>query len=303
MTWNRRVPDRAGAGSLERNPDLVLAGVYEREVLARIESVWENVFDWEHLPWLHSQAFSSIELRASGDWGWHADVAFPGDAQAEIELVVDRDRSRYVARTLEGAGAPGEIWTHLDAVEEDRTRIRVEFCLSPLRPAALDQLGAAYVALYTGLWDQDEAMMRTREQAFAARANANVESADPRASMDSEATSGADSVDLGSWRALSKRLPMVVEFAGQRFRIVELAGRPVAHSVECPHRLGPLAECPVEEGVVTCPWHGYRFDVASGRSADGRSLRLRPAPRLAVDAQTDRVCMFKASGSENAARV
>ena len=122
--------ERPRAGALERNPDLVVASVYEREVRAGLDSVWENVFDWEHLPWLQSQAFSSIALRASGSWGWRAEVVFPGDARAEIELVVDREANRYVARTLEGSGAPGEIWTSLDPVDPSRTRIRVEFCVT-----------------------------------------------------------------------------------------------------------------------------------------------------------------------------
>jgi len=32
----------------------------------------------------------------------------------------------------------------------------------------------------------------------------------------------------------------------------------------CPHRGGPLSEGFVEEGVVTCPWHGWQFQLASG---------------------------------------
>jgi len=34
----------------------------------------------------------------------------------------------------------------------------------------------------------------------------------------------------------------------------------------CPHRGGPLAEGYAEDGVVSCPWHGWEFDLASGRS-------------------------------------
>ncbi len=32
----------------------------------------------------------------------------------------------------------------------------------------------------------------------------------------------------------------------------------------CPHRGGPVGEGLVVDGVVTCPWHGNRFDVATG---------------------------------------
>jgi nitrite reductase/ring-hydroxylating ferredoxin subunit len=34
----------------------------------------------------------------------------------------------------------------------------------------------------------------------------------------------------------------------------------------CPHFGGPLDDAPVDDrGIVTCPWHGYRFDVRTGR--------------------------------------
>ena len=60
-------------------------------------------------------------------------------------------------------------------------------------------------------------------------------------------------------------------------------GRLLAHSVRCPHLLGPLEDTPVEHGVVTCPWHGYRFDLRSGRSCDGHGLRLDRAPTVRID--------------------
>ncbi|HUG27624.1 MAG TPA: Rieske 2Fe-2S domain-containing protein [Gemmatimonadales bacterium] len=33
----------------------------------------------------------------------------------------------------------------------------------------------------------------------------------------------------------------------------------------CPHRGGPLANGPLEGHVVACPWHGWTFDVRTGR--------------------------------------
>jgi hypothetical protein len=41
----------------------------------------------------------------------------------------------------------------------------------------------------------------------------------------------------------------------------------------CPHRGGPLESC--DDGLVRCPWHGYRFDAATGACLDDPSLRLR----------------------------
>lgn len=32
----------------------------------------------------------------------------------------------------------------------------------------------------------------------------------------------------------------------------------------CPHAGGPLADGGLHEGIVTCPWHGWQFDVKTG---------------------------------------
>ncbi len=57
-------------------------------------------------------------------------------------------------------------------------------------------------------------------------------------------------------------------------RTVVIGGVTLRHATVCPHLGGPL-DGPVVDGCVTCPWHGYRFDVRTGCSADGRRLSLR----------------------------
>ena len=32
----------------------------------------------------------------------------------------------------------------------------------------------------------------------------------------------------------------------------------------CLHRGGPLCEGPIESGVVTCPWHGWSYEIRTG---------------------------------------
>jgi nitrite reductase/ring-hydroxylating ferredoxin subunit len=38
------------------------------------------------------------------------------------------------------------------------------------------------------------------------------------------------------------------------------------HAIDnlCLHRGGPLCEGHVKGGIVTCPWHGWQFDVRTG---------------------------------------
>jgi nitrite reductase/ring-hydroxylating ferredoxin subunit len=276
------------------SPELTCVAVYQRTVAASLERVWENVRDWEHLPWLHRGSFRSIECVDSGPWGWRARVGLqPAATGGEIliELRIEAERLRYVVRTLEGAGQGTEIWTRLDPLDVARTGIAVEFQLPGVAPEAADPLGAAFTRLYTQLWDEDEAMMQRRSAELSRRA------ASPRGEP--------DAVSLGSLEQLRTRLPLSVDHAGRRFRVVEVDGVLLAHATVCSHALGPLDEAEVEDGCIRCPWHGYRFDVHTGRSADGRGLRLAPAPRVVVDAESGQVQLLPAAprrGSQRGTR-
>jgi nitrite reductase/ring-hydroxylating ferredoxin subunit len=42
-------------------------------------------------------------------------------------------------------------------------------------------------------------------------------------------------------------------------------GRFYACGGVCPHEEGPLAEGWIEGDVVICPWHGFDFDLVTGR--------------------------------------
>lgn len=248
-------------------PGLALAATYERHVAASVARVWENVLDWEHLPWLHARAFCGIEPIAASPDGWEARVALPPAESPhwiQIEVRLDRPRLRYVTRTLRGAGAGSEIWTTLEPRAPHETRVHVEFHLCGLPDAALPQAGAAYVELYRGLWDEDEAMMVERERVLGARR------AHAPATSDVFAP-----VSLGARDALEAKLPLVIEVGGRRVRVVSHDGTLRAHAAECPHLGGPLDRCDVgADGTLTCPWHGWRFDVNGGRrvDADGPSL-------------------------------
>jgi len=241
---------------------------YERRVGASVERVWENVRDWEHLPWLHASSFRSIGLIEAGDTGWKARIGLPDAGEITLELVIDAAADRYVSRTLEGPGAGTEIWTQVRARADDATDIEVSFDVPGVEEDAADAVGGAFRALYTRLWDEDEAMMRMR-----ARALARVRTRSAAATV--------RRIDLGARARL--RLPLRVEVDGQPLCVGELDGELVAWALTCPHWLGPLGEEPDAQGQLVCPWHGYRFDVRSGRSCDGRALRLAPAARVEVD--------------------
>lgn len=256
------------------NSNLVEAGVYERRVPVSEARIWENVFDFEHLPWLHRSSFSSLTCLEKGDWGWRAELRQTAAPEriSIMEIKVEREARRYVSRILSGFGEGTEIWTHLMPVDARQTDIRVAFNLPIADRAKAARIGEAYKQLYANLWDEDLEMMLARQNYLDRR---------PRADTAVRV--------LGSPADVRGKLPMTVTLGEERFRIVEADGRLLAFSCICPHMQGRLDEGDLEGTVVTCPWHGYQFDIASGRDVSGHDLRLRPAPEVVIDEARDEV--------------
>lgn len=57
---------------------------------------------------------------------------------------------------------------------------------------------------------------------------------------------------------------IVAEVNGKTLAVFNVAGTFHAIDNTCLHRGGPLGEGDVEGSVVTCPWHGWKFDVITG---------------------------------------
>ena len=248
---------------------------YARRVAAPLERVWENVLDWEHLPHLHHDSFCGIELEESGAWGWRARALLPPRPKPTaltLEVRIDRAARAYHTRTLAGPGAGTDIVTRLATPDPAHTDVSVAFHVPGVPERAREPVGTGYVRLYTRLWDQDEAMMVRRVALLSGRAPA-------------AARPGArPPLALGPLAALRARLPLRVDLAGDGFRVVEHAGRLLAHPLVCPHLGGPLDEAAVEGGAVICPWHGYRFDCETGHGPGGQRCRMAVRPRVAVGA-------------------
>ena len=71
--------------------------------------------------------------------------------------------------------------------------------------------------------------------------------------------------------------------AGRSFAVFEVAGELVVTDRACPHNGGPLAEGLVRDGVVTCPWHWYSYELATGRCRTAAGYSLRRYPVVLVD--------------------
>lgn len=75
-------------------------------------------------------------------------------------------------------------------------------------------------------------------------------------------------------------------------KVVQLGRRFVAifnvdgdfHAVdhECPHEGGPLGHGDVDGRIVLCPWHGWAFDVKTGRCPVSPDLTVESFPLRVV---------------------
>ena len=74
----------------------------------------------------------------------------------------------------------------------------------------------------------------------------------------------------------------LVQVNGQDIALFKAGGKIYAiHSV-CPHQGGPLDEGGLDGNLVMCPWHGWQFDVQTGKCAFNPAIKV---PTFAVKEQ------------------
>jgi nitrite reductase (NADH) small subunit len=73
--------------------------------------------------------------------------------------------------------------------------------------------------------------------------------------------------------------------AGDRvIALINAGGKLFAMDGVCPHQGGPLGEGELTGTTLTCPWHGWQFDVCTGEQQLNRRIRQPQFPvRMEVD--------------------
>jgi nitrite reductase (NADH) small subunit len=56
-----------------------------------------------------------------------------------------------------------------------------------------------------------------------------------------------------------------VQVAGKAVALANVDGKFFAINNTCLHRGGPLGEGSLQGKTVTCPWHGWEYDVTTGK--------------------------------------
>ena len=65
---------------------------------------------------------------------------------------------------------------------------------------------------------------------------------------------------------------------GRMIALSNVDGRIYAMDNACMHRGGPLGQGPLAGEVVTCPWHGWQFNVASGETCFNKAIKAKSYP-------------------------
>ena len=70
----------------------------------------------------------------------------------------------------------------------------------------------------------------------------------------------------------------VISVSGQEILLVNIKGAIYACENECPHQGSLMTAAVVKEGTISCPRHGYRFNLVNGSCSDHPDLTLRIYP-------------------------
>ncbi len=65
---------------------------------------------------------------------------------------------------------------------------------------------------------------------------------------------------------------------GKEIAVYNLAGSFYATQQACLHRQGPLADGDIANCTVTCPWHGWEYDIPTGENLYDRKTKLTTYP-------------------------
>jgi len=209
---------------------MIEVGTLTRNLDASAGYAIEDELDWEHLPWVHASTFASVDLVNADRNGWEANVVLRDGTPMLMRVTLDEDRLGYTNATFSDGVENGRAVARLEPTGDRSCRMHLKFYV-PDRPGLdVRAAGEFYVSLFNRLIDEDEPKMVHRERFM---------TVGPAAKRERKSVRLADGTDC--------QVPLL-----------------------CPHQGLPLDAVPNSQGVITCPWHGYRFDARTGQCLSGQ---------------------------------
>jgi nitrite reductase/ring-hydroxylating ferredoxin subunit len=74
-----------------------------------------------------------------------------------------------------------------------------------------------------------------------------------------------------------------VTVSGTEVMVAKVEGKLYAIANKCTHVGGPLGKGKLVGSVVTCPWHGSKFDVKTGAVVSGPAQKPEPTFQVKVE--------------------
>jgi nitrite reductase (NADH) small subunit len=68
------------------------------------------------------------------------------------------------------------------------------------------------------------------------------------------------------------------QVSGKAIAVAHVDGKFFAINSLCLHHAGPLGEGEMEGQVVTCPWHGWQYDVTTGKLVSNPTVGVECYP-------------------------
>jgi nitrite reductase/ring-hydroxylating ferredoxin subunit len=95
----------------------------------------------------------------------------------------------------------------------------------------------------------------------------------------------AEFVKVATLKELPPGSAKAVEAGGKTVALYNLNGSVFATANTCPHRGGPLGEGELDGQVITCPWHGFQYDVKNGTCLTNAALSV-PCHPVRLDGES-----------------
>ena len=84
----------------------------------------------------------------------------------------------------------------------------------------------------------------------------------------------ADFVTVAKVNDLKPGEGKIVEANGKTIALFNVDGKFHAIDNTCKHQGGPLGEGTCEGNIVTCPWHGWQYDVTTGINSANPQVKV-----------------------------
>ena len=68
------------------------------------------------------------------------------------------------------------------------------------------------------------------------------------------------------------------QLEGKTVAVANVAGKLFAINNVCLHRGGPLGQGELDKQIVTCPWHGWQYDVTTGKLVTNPAVGVETYP-------------------------